>query len=310
MRTYVRMIACVLIPRFGLRRRGGRAARAAHAPGCAGARARRPAGGRRGLGRGRGVRDHGGDAARRGARPLPRPGPDPARPGARRAGLGASGSARSRRSAPRSSRAAGEAFFGLDGLRGLWGRPERALERARRVAGRSRRAGWAPGPTRLCALAAALRSRPRKAPVVVVGARRASGRSSSRCRSGSCATGWRRRVDGRQPGGHARAARGRHPGRAGGAARLGGGRPLRHRRHAGARDGARGRGAAAAAPACARSFARSSTCPTPPPAASSNGRSSSWSTGCWRAPSAAAGASAACGSRRGSRAEAAGGSRR
>ena len=64
----------------------------------------------------------------------------------------------------------GEAFFGLDGLRGLWGRPERALERARGVVGRAARLGA--GPTRLCALAAALRSRPRKPPIVI-GARAA-----------------------------------------------------------------------------------------------------------------------------------------
>ena len=63
------------------------------------------------------------------------------------------------------SRRPGELFFGLDGLRGLLGRPERALERARRVVGRGARLGA--GPTRLCALAAALRSRPRTGDVVV-----------------------------------------------------------------------------------------------------------------------------------------------
>ena len=65
----------------------------------------------------------------------------------------------------------GEMFFGLDGLRGLWGRPERAMERARRVAGRGARLGA--GPTRLCALAAALRSRLRRAGPLVVAERRA-----------------------------------------------------------------------------------------------------------------------------------------
>ena len=67
----------------------------------------------------------------------------------------------------------GEMFFGLDGLRGLWGRPERALERARRVVGSGARLGA--GPTRLCALAAALRSRPRQGRTgqVVVGERMA-----------------------------------------------------------------------------------------------------------------------------------------
>ena len=54
----------------------------------------------------------------------------------------------------------GEAFFGLDGLRALWGRPERAVERARRLLGQGVRLGG--GPTRLVALAAALRSRPRR----------------------------------------------------------------------------------------------------------------------------------------------------
>lgn len=54
----------------------------------------------------------------------------------------------------------GEAFFDLDGLKALWGRPERAVERARRLLGQGVRLGA--GPTRLCALAAALRSRPRR----------------------------------------------------------------------------------------------------------------------------------------------------
>jgi protein ImuB len=65
----------------------------------------------------------------------------------------------------------GEMFFGLDGLRGLWGKPERTVERARRVAGRGARLGA--GPTRLCALAAALRSRPRRAAPLVVAERKA-----------------------------------------------------------------------------------------------------------------------------------------
>ena len=67
----------------------------------------------------------------------------------------------------------GEAFFGLDGLRGLLGRPERALEGARRAVGRGARLGA--GPTRLCALAAALRSRPRagRPGAVVIGQRSA-----------------------------------------------------------------------------------------------------------------------------------------
>ena len=59
----------------------------------------------------------------------------------------------------------GEMFFELDGLRGLLGGPELALERARRVIGKGAKLGA--GPTRLCALAAARRSRARKPPVVV-----------------------------------------------------------------------------------------------------------------------------------------------
>lgn len=70
------------------------------------------------------------------------------------------------------TRRPGEAFFGLDGLRALWGRPERSLERARRALGRGARLGG--GPTRLCALAAALRARPRQG-AVVVGKRAATG---------------------------------------------------------------------------------------------------------------------------------------
>ena len=55
---------------------------------------------------------------------------------------------------------AGEAFFGLDGLRGVLGEPRRALERVRHGLGRSVRLGA--GPTRLCALAAARSFRPRR----------------------------------------------------------------------------------------------------------------------------------------------------
>src|SRR5690606_8149459 len=55
---------------------------------------------------------------------------------------------------------AGEAFFGLDGLRGVLGEPRRALERVRHGLGRSARLGA--GPTRLCALAAAESFRPRR----------------------------------------------------------------------------------------------------------------------------------------------------
>ncbi|MFL5892718.1 MAG: hypothetical protein ACJ75I_08260 [Solirubrobacterales bacterium] len=59
----------------------------------------------------------------------------------------------------------GEAFFEAGGLRGLYGTVERALRRARDAIGPPVRLGA--GRTRLVAYAAAQRSRPRKAPVVV-----------------------------------------------------------------------------------------------------------------------------------------------
>jgi protein ImuB len=59
----------------------------------------------------------------------------------------------------------GEAFFALDPLRGLYGRPEAALARIRRGIGAPVRFGA--GPTRLCAFAAARRMRARRAALVV-----------------------------------------------------------------------------------------------------------------------------------------------
>ena len=59
----------------------------------------------------------------------------------------------------------GEAFFEVEGLRSLWGSAEDVLRRARGRLGPSARLGA--GPTRLCAHAAALAARPRRAPVVV-----------------------------------------------------------------------------------------------------------------------------------------------
>jgi protein ImuB len=59
----------------------------------------------------------------------------------------------------------GEAFFEAGGLRGLYGTVERALRRARDAIGPPVRLGA--GRTRLVAHAAAQRSRPRRAPVVV-----------------------------------------------------------------------------------------------------------------------------------------------
>jgi protein ImuB len=60
----------------------------------------------------------------------------------------------------------GEAFFEAWGLVGLWGGSlERVLRRAREAIGAGARLGA--GPTRLCAYAAALKSRSRRAPVIV-----------------------------------------------------------------------------------------------------------------------------------------------
>ena len=60
----------------------------------------------------------------------------------------------------------GEAFFEAAGLRDLWGGSvERVLRRARDAIGAPVRLGA--GQTRLCAHAAALRARPRRAPVIV-----------------------------------------------------------------------------------------------------------------------------------------------
>ena len=59
----------------------------------------------------------------------------------------------------------GEAFFEAGGLRGLYGSVEGALRRARDAIGPPVRLGA--GRTRLCAYAAARRARPRRAPVVV-----------------------------------------------------------------------------------------------------------------------------------------------
>ena len=63
----------------------------------------------------------------------------------------------------------GEAFFEAAGLRGLWGGSlEGVLRRARKAIGPPVRLGA--GQTRLCAYAAALQARPRRAPVIVPGA--------------------------------------------------------------------------------------------------------------------------------------------
>ena len=106
----------------------------------------------------------------------------------------------------------GEAFFEAAGLRGLWGGSlEGVLRRARKAIGPPVRLGA--GQTRLCAYAAALRARPRRAPVIVpeamtraflaplpVGllrdrssaARRAGSGAMRTCRRSSSGSGWAR----------------------------------------------------------------------------------------------------------------------
>jgi hypothetical protein len=59
---------------------------------------------------------------------------------------------------------AGLAYFEADGLRGLHGGEEGVIAAARRALGRPARVGT--GPTRFCALAAALEARPRRARIV------------------------------------------------------------------------------------------------------------------------------------------------
>src|SRR5919201_5070103 len=113
---------------------GRRTPRAARAGGRAGAGAGKPAGGRRVIGHGGGLRGGGGDRARRGAGPLPGAGPRGARSGARGRGLGA-GAGRPR----------GDRRRGLDraGRRGVLrhSRPPWALGRRRRGRARARPAG-------------------------------------------------------------------------------------------------------------------------------------------------------------------------
>ena len=61
---------------------------------------------------------------------------------------------------------AGEVFFAVDGLRGLWGpHPEGVLAKAGKAVGGAVRLGA--GPTRFCAYAVASNARPRRRPVVV-----------------------------------------------------------------------------------------------------------------------------------------------
>ena len=258
------VIACVLIPRFGLvaavaGRRELLARPVALAPEPGGPQV---VGEVSGAAEAFGITR--GDAAGRGARPLPRAGADPARPGARRGGLGGAAGAESRRSGRRSSHGVpASCSSGSTACAGCWGRPERALERARRVVGRGARLGAGPDPALRAGGGAALapasrrRRRRRACGEVVPGAAadrdpaRPAGRRPSRLSAAGLGFVLRTppHMDRSEPRRHPRAAGGRHAGRAGGAARLRRGRPVRRRGHEGARDGARHRGAAAPAPA-------------------------------------------------------------
>ena len=205
------------------------------------------------------------------------------------------------------SRRPGEAFFGLDGLRALWGRPERALERARRLIGQGVRLGA--GPTRLWRWRRRFARGRGAAAVAIVSEREARAFLARlevgvlRDRMGDEWTGVNL-VDTLERLG---------VGTLGELASLPDATPWptasasRDCARWGWRAASRSRFAPASrAPSCAR---RSSST-TPPRPASSTGRSSSWSTACWRTRSAAGGASGACGSRRALPAVAAGGSRR
>lgn len=69
---------------------------------------------------------------------------------------------------------AGEVFFAIDGLEGLWGpHPEAVLAKAGRSVGRSVRIGG--GPTRFCAYAVASAARPRRKRPSIVAAAKARG---------------------------------------------------------------------------------------------------------------------------------------
>jgi protein ImuB len=88
---------------------------------------------------------------------------------------------------------AGEAFFAVESLRGLYGSPESVLARVRRALGPPGRVGA--GPTRLCAFAAARKMRARRPPVIVterVASRLVAGLPVSTLRD-ALAWSWRRR---------------------------------------------------------------------------------------------------------------------
>ena len=188
MRTYVRMVVCVHLPRFELLVAAGdgsqiaRQALAGRALAVAppvGARAARGGG----LGGGRGPRRERRDAARRGARPLPRARARAGGPGGGGRGLGGCAA---RPGIDRRGRRAGASGPGLLRRRaGCAGSTARTRRRSRPRAARcSRRpARMGAGPTRFCALAAALAARSRRTLVLEAGggpalARRPAGRAA------------------------------------------------------------------------------------------------------------------------------------
>ena len=165
------MVVCVYLPRFelvvscrGPAGAGGPAA-GGGADGARRQRGRRPAGGG-GLGGRRGQGREQGDGARRGARPLPRAGARAGRSRQGRRGVGGALCALESIGAAVEGARPGLAYFQTDGLLGLHGTPAGAIAAARVALGRPARIGA--GPTRLCALAAAMAVRSRR-PLVLEG---------------------------------------------------------------------------------------------------------------------------------------------
>ena len=198
-----------------------------------------------------------------------------------------------RRSAPRSSRSEpGEAFFAVDGLRGLYGGSTSRGPGGGAAGGRARRGRSPAGRTRFAAFLAAAATGREPVPVAALRPRlRGSAREAEELvealeRSGS-------RPWGRSPGS-----------------------PPTRSPTASARSGCERCGSAAArrsrcgrAPRT-RSWPRRSSCRKGPPGASSTAPSSCSSTACWRRRSGGAGPCSACASGRCSPAAAAGASSR
>ena len=191
MRTYVRMVVCVYIPRFELVVAAGEGSQIARQTLAGRALAVAPlVGGEQRVGEVSGAaeaqRRGAGDGPRRGARPLPRAGARAGRPRAGGGGVGADARALESIGAAVEPAGPGLAYFESDGLRGIHGTQEQTIAAAAR-AGRSvlgkRPVRIGAGPTRFCALAAALAVRSRR-PLVLDGergpalARRAPGRAA------------------------------------------------------------------------------------------------------------------------------------